>query len=53
MDFTNIIMQAEILAIIGILITMAYFFIKLGLFKTGPKKPKAPKPEKQSKKADK
>ncbi len=50
MDITNNIIIAEILALIGIVVTMAYFFIKLGLYKFEPRKKKAVTPKNEEKK---
>lgn len=42
-DFNNIVIQAESVAIIALLMAMIYFYIKLGLFKMESKPQKKKK----------
>lgn len=49
LDFGNIVIQAEVVTLVGILVAMGYFYIKLGLFQL-ERKPKAPKGAKGTKK---
>ena len=45
MDFNNIVIQAYLIAILGIVVACGYFYIKLGLFMfdSKPKKKAQPK----------